>query len=66
MTEQEKKVLSKMIDSEFHSQQNTMAKDEILVSIAQKLALPNKNQLTTSFLNTYGRGVKVEEITFEL
>lgn len=63
MTEQEKRTLSKMIDSEFHSQQNTMAKDEILVSIAQKLALPNKNELTTSFLNTYGRGVKVEEIT---
>jgi hypothetical protein len=66
MTEQEKRTLSNMIDSEFYSHQNSMAKDEILVSIAQKLALPNKNELTTSFFNTYGRGVKVEQITFEL
>jgi hypothetical protein len=51
-------VLSNMIDSEYYSRQNPMAKDEILVSIAQKLDLPNKEELTTSFFNTYGRIVK--------
>ena len=58
MTEQEKQVLSIMIESEYHSRQNTMEKDKILVSIAQKLDLPNKEELTTSFFNTYGRIVK--------
>jgi hypothetical protein len=58
MTEHEKQVLSNMIDSEYYSRQNPMAKDEVLVSIAQKLDLPNKEELTTAFFNTYGRIVK--------
>lgn len=58
MTEQEKQVLSTMIESEYYSRQNPMEKDKILVSIAQKLDLPNKEKLTTSFFNTYGRIVK--------
>lgn len=66
MNEQEIRTLSNMIDAEFYAQQNPMAKDEILVSIAQKLALPNRHELTTAFFNTYGRGVKQEQITFEL
>ncbi len=52
MTEHEKQVLSNMIDSEYYSRQNPMAKDEVLVSIAQKLDLPNKEELTTAFFNT--------------
>jgi hypothetical protein len=66
MNEQEIRTLSNMIDSEFYSRQNTMAKDEILVSIAQKLGLPNKGELSTAFLNTYGRVVVHHQITFEL
>jgi hypothetical protein len=58
MTEQEKQALSNMIDSEYYSRQNSMAKDELLVSIAQKLDLPSKEELTTAFFNTYGRIVK--------
>jgi hypothetical protein len=58
MNEQEKQMLSKMIDTEYHAQQNEMAKDEMLVSIAQKLDLPNKEELTTSFFHTYGKIVK--------
>ena len=58
MTEQEKQVLSTMIESEYYSRQNPMEKDKILVSIAQKLDLPSKEELTTSFFNTYGRIVK--------
>ena len=58
MNEQEKQVLSNMIDSEYYSKQNPMAKDSVLVSIAQKLDLPNKEELTTAFFNTYGRIIK--------
>ena len=58
MNEQEKQVLSNMIDSEYYSKQHPMAKDSALVSIAQKLDLPNKEELTTSFFNTYGRIIK--------
>jgi predicted DsbA family dithiol-disulfide isomerase len=58
MTKQEQQVLSNMIDSEYYSRQNPMAKDEVLVSIAQNLDLPNKEELTTAFFNTYGRIVK--------
>jgi hypothetical protein len=58
MNEKEKQVLSNMIDSEYYSRQNPMAKDEILVSIAQKLDLPNREELTTAFFNTYGRIIK--------
>ncbi len=58
MNEQEKQLLSKMIDSEYHSQQNEMAKEEMLVSIAQKLDLPIKEDLTTSFFYTYGKIIK--------
>lgn len=58
MNEQEKQVLSNMIDSEYYSKQNPMAKDSILVSIAQKLDLPNREELTTAFFNTYGRIIK--------
>jgi hypothetical protein len=58
MNEKEKQALSNMIDSEYYSRQNPMAKDEILVSIAQKLDLPNREELTTAFFNTYGRIIK--------
>ena len=61
MTKQEQQVLSNMIDSEYYSRQNPMAKDEVLVSIAQKLDLPNKEELTTAFFNTYGRIVKTNK-----
>lgn len=66
MNEQEIRTLTNIIDAEFYAQQNPMDRDEILVSIAQKLALPNRHELTTAFFNTYGRSVKQENITFEL
>lgn len=58
MNEIEKEVLSKLIDTAYHAQQNAREYDLLLVNIARKLDLPNKEVLTTAYFHAYGTIIK--------